>query len=87
MKIDIPDSMLEQLADLVAVRINARGTDADGSPWMTAKQAAGYLGCSVSRVRTLTIIGELPHHRDGRRPLYNRDELDAYIRAGGASCP
>ncbi len=80
------DAELDRLADALAARINAKAVDRSDSPWLTAAQAAGYLNCSVSRVRTLTLTGDLPHHRDGRRPLYHRDELDAYIRAGGASC-
>jgi excisionase family DNA binding protein len=86
LKIEISDIFLERLANLIAARINA-GDSSSASPWMTAAQAARYLGCSVSRVRTLTLTGELPSHRDGRRPLYHREELDAYVRAGGASCP
>ena len=85
MKLEIPDEVVSRLAELVAARITP--TDAPGSPWMTATQAAEYLACSTSRVRTLTLTGDLPHHRDGRRPLYHRAELDAYVRAGGARCP
>jgi excisionase family DNA binding protein len=85
-KIELPDGLLERLADLIAARVNARTSD-HGSPWLTAEGAADYLGCSVSRIRTLTLTRELPHHRDGRRALYHRDELDAYVRGGGASCP
>ena len=79
------DPILARLADMVAARVKI--PEATASPWLTAAQAADYLGCSVSRIRTLTLTDELPHHRDGRRPLYHRDELDAYVRAGGASCP
>ena len=86
MKIELPDSLLERLAELIAARVNVKTVDR-GSPWMTTRQAADYLGCSTSRIRTLTLTGELPHHRDGRRALYHRDELDAFVRAGGASCP
>jgi excisionase family DNA binding protein len=57
------------------------------SPWLTAPVAADYIGCSLSRVRKLTMARELPHHKDGSRVLYHRDELDAYIRAGGAVSP
>jgi excisionase family DNA binding protein len=85
-RIEFPDSLLERLAELIAARINTRTADIS-SPWLTAAQAADYLSCSVSRIRSLTLTGELPHHRDGRRPLYHRGELDAFIRAGGASCP
>ena len=57
------------------------------SPWMTAAEAAAYLRCPVSRIRKLTAIRELPCHRDGRRVLYHRDELDDYIARGGATSP
>ena len=55
--------------------------------WFRTFGWAAYLGCSVSRVRTLTVTGDLPHERDGSRPLYHRDELDTYVRRGGARCP
>ena len=57
------------------------------SPWMTASEAADYLRCPISRVRKLTSTGELPHEKDGRRVLYHRDQLDTYIRNGGAISP
>jgi excisionase family DNA binding protein len=57
------------------------------SPWMTAKEAAEYMRCPLSRVRKLTMTGELPHEHDGRRVLYRRDQLDEFIRAGGAISP
>jgi excisionase family DNA binding protein len=57
------------------------------SPWLTAAQAAAHLACPESRIRKLTMTGELPCHRDGRRVLYRREELDAYVLAGGAVSP
>jgi excisionase family DNA binding protein len=54
------------------------------SPWLSAKEAAEYLRCPLSRVRKLTMTSELPHEHDGRRVLYHRDALDAFIEAGGA---
>jgi excisionase family DNA binding protein len=71
-----------QLAPLVAARI-----DANASPWLTAAEAAAYLRCPISRVRRLTMTGDLPTHRDGRRVLYRRDELDAFVASGGAISP
>lgn len=81
------DELLDAIAERVAARVGAReqATTVD-TPWLTQDQAAGYLGCSASRVKTLTVADAIPHHRDGRRPLYHRDELDAYVRAGGARC-
>lgn len=57
------------------------------SPWLDADEAATYLRCPISRIRKLTMLGELPCERDGRRVLYNREALDAYVRAGGAKSP
>jgi excisionase family DNA binding protein len=57
------------------------------SPWLTAAEAAEYLGCSLSRVRKLTMTRELPHEKDGARVLYHRDALDGFVLAGGARTP
>jgi excisionase family DNA binding protein len=57
------------------------------TPWLKATEAAEYLRCPLSRVRKLTMTGELPHGKDGRRVLYHRDRLDEYIRRGGAISP
>ncbi len=72
---------LERLRELVGERPGA------GTPWLTAGEAAAYLACPESRIRKLTMTGELPCHRDGRRVLYRREELDAYVFAGGAVSP
>jgi excisionase family DNA binding protein len=85
------DLVLDELAgDPVALErlrslIGAGGQSA--SPWLTAAEAAAHLACPESRIRKLTMTGELPCHRDGRRVLYRREELDAYVRAGGAVSP
>jgi excisionase family DNA binding protein len=47
-------------------------------PWLTASEAASYLACPISRIRKLSMTGELPCHRDGRRVLFRRDELDLF---------
>jgi excisionase family DNA binding protein len=73
------------IAEAVA-RVLMRAT-APTSPWMTASDAAAYLRCPVSRVRKLTMSGDIPHERDGRRVLYHRDRLDDFIRDGGAKSP
>jgi excisionase family DNA binding protein len=54
------------------------------SPWLTADEAADYLRCPLSRVRRLTMSEQIPVHREGRRVLYRRDELDEFVFAGGA---
>ena len=72
---------LARLRELVDVGPERR------SPWLSAPEAAEYLGCPVSRIRKLTMTGELPCHRDGRRVLYRREELDEFVRGGGAVSP
>jgi hypothetical protein len=51
---------------------------ANGSPWMTREAAARYLSLPVSRLEK---DRRIPCHRQDRRVLYHRDELDAYLRA------
>jgi excisionase family DNA binding protein len=71
------DAIVQSLADAV------RGQ----SPWKTAAEAAEYIRAPLSRVRKLTMTREIPHEHDGRRPVYHRDELDRFIREGGAFTP
>jgi excisionase family DNA binding protein len=80
-----PELSTVELAEQIAARLAPMLSGA--SPWLTAAEAAVYLRCPLSRVRKLTMTRELPCCRDGRRVLYYRDELDKFIRSGGASCP
>lgn len=88
-----PDAsaMLREVAFEQVVRTGTRPDkrSADFYPreWMNAIEAAEYLRCPLSRVRKLTMTGELPVHRDGRRVLYRGEELDQYVRNGGATSP
>jgi excisionase family DNA binding protein len=87
-RLEVDDRVLSSLADRVADKLAvllARPGAPAATPWMSAQAAADYIGCSLSRVRKLTMLGDLPTHRDGGRVLYRRDDLDAYIRSGGAS--
>jgi excisionase family DNA binding protein len=66
---------LEAIAGRVAELLEQR--NGNGSPWLTREQAAEYLHLPVSRLEKDRMI---PLHRDGRRVLYHRDELDAHFR-------
>jgi excisionase family DNA binding protein len=70
-----PDA-LEVIAARAAEIVLERRDVVTGSPWMTREAAAAYLGLPVSRLEK---DREIPCHRDGRRVLYNRDELDVYF--------
>jgi excisionase family DNA binding protein len=70
----------EDLAEIIkTVRV--------ASPWLSAKEAAEYLRCPLSRIRKLTSTGDLPHEHEGGRVLYHRDRLDEFILEGGAISP
>ena len=56
-------------------------TDRDRDPWLTADQAATHLGCRRDRIYDLVQIGKLTPRRDGRRVLFRRLDLDAYLES------
>jgi hypothetical protein len=66
---DVVEAIAERAAELVLAQIG------NGSPWMDRAGAARYLSLPVSRLEKDRSI---PCHREGRRVLYHRDELDAY---------
>jgi excisionase family DNA binding protein len=68
---------VEVIADRAAELVIQR-LEREASPWLTRARAATYLGLPLSRLEKDKTI---PCHRDGRRVLYHRDELDAYFRA------
>ncbi len=55
------------------------------TPWLTAEQAASYLGVSVGTVRNWTSARYVPFSRRGRVVRYHRDALDRWLSKG--NCP
>lgn len=51
-------------------------------PWFNVASAAAYLDCPKSRIHDLVRLGKLKPHRDGRRLLFRRANLDAILDAG-----
>jgi excisionase family DNA binding protein len=49
--------------------------------------AAEFLACKPDRIYALTSSNRIPHHKDGSRLLFDRDELREYVRNGGAKRP
>jgi excisionase family DNA binding protein len=74
----LPAETVEELVERVAERVVKRLGRANCSPWLTRAQAAQYTGLPLSRLEKDRTI---PCHRDGRRVLYHRDELDAHLLA------
>jgi excisionase family DNA binding protein len=76
----LDDRALDTLADALAPRLAARLNGAgEASPWLNAQQAAQHLGCSRGRLYDLVQLHKLEPRRDGRRLLFRRCDLDAYL--------
>jgi len=72
----------EQL-DAIAERVAGLLADSQPTPaeWLNANDAAQHLACSRDRLYDLVQLGKLEPRRDGRRLLFRRSDLDAYIEA------
>lgn len=73
---------LQQIAHAVADELEARGTGrpaATPSPFLDVDEAAAYLRAGRQRIYDLTHAGSLDACRDGRRLLFRREQLDAYL--------
>ena len=68
-------ALAERLAPLLADRLAPNGSP----PWLDTKAAAEYLSCSPGRIHDLVQLGKLAPCRDGRRLLFKRSDLDAYL--------
>jgi excisionase family DNA binding protein len=51
------------------------------TPWLNTEEAAAYIAAKPARVHDLVQIGKLTPRRDGRRLLFARRDLDAYLEA------
>jgi excisionase family DNA binding protein len=70
---------LDVLADLVAERLQPAAPDS--SPWLDTTGAADYLAAKPARIHDLVALGKLKPRRDGRRLLFARADLEAYLEA------
>ncbi len=75
----VTDEQLDALAELVAARLSPAPRDL--SPWLDTAGAADYLAAKPARIHDLVALGKLTTRRDGRRLLFARAELDAYLEA------
>jgi excisionase family DNA binding protein len=80
LSVDIPSELVEQIATRAAELVLERQAQ-DGSPWLDADGAARYLSTSRERIYDLVQLRKLTTHRDGRRLLFRRAELDRYLKA------
>jgi len=79
---DVLDAFEELVAERVAHAL--AGTENDnGSPWLSVQEAAEYARVSERTLSRAIARGRVRSETCGRRRLLHRDEVDAYLRAGG----
>ena len=80
--VTLTDQQLAEIAERAAALVST-GAQA-GTPWLNVTEAAEHLRSGKDRVYDLIALGKLHPHRDGRRVLLHRDDLDAYIEGRAA---
>jgi hypothetical protein len=83
---ELPDDVLDALAERVAARVLERLESArGGDQWLDAKGAAAYLGLTVNALHKVTGRRELPARQDapGAKLWFLRSELDRWRSGGG----
>jgi hypothetical protein len=81
--IRIDDAFVDYIAATLAERVadRLRAVERDDDRYLDADAAGRYMGLSRKRVHDLTSTGALvPDGRDGRKPLYRKSTLDAYLQ-------
>ncbi len=76
----LPPALVEQIAERAAAIVAERQPPA-ASPWLNTQGAAEYLATGTDRIHDLVQLHKLHPRRDGRRLLFRRDDLDAYVEA------
>jgi excisionase family DNA binding protein len=78
---DLLDAVLDELADRVAERLSPlivkRVDDGGTSPWLDYQAASEYLTIPVDTLKKS--VRTMPHRKVGRRVLFNKQELDAWL--------
>lgn len=69
------DAIARRTVELLADRLPEPAPD----PYLTVDQAADYLSAPTSRIYDLVSLRRVRHHRDGRRLLFRRSDLDAAL--------
>jgi excisionase family DNA binding protein len=76
----LPEEAFERIAERAAAMVLERlpGDGVAASPYVNVVEAAEYLRAKPQRVYDLLSSGRLTRHKDGRRVLILRAELDAH---------
>jgi excisionase family DNA binding protein len=76
-ELELDDVALARLADLVAERLDARGSE----PWVGVREAAAHLACKPQRIYDLVHRGAIPHRKENSRLLFRLVEIDDWLEA------
>ena len=74
----LPPAFVEAIARRAAA-IVTESTAGTAQPFIGVDEAAEHLACKPQRIYDLVSQGRLDCHRDGRRLLFRRSDLDAYL--------
>jgi excisionase family DNA binding protein len=96
LQIALSDELVELIAERAAelVRQGVPRKDPPGrpnsggwgsSPYLSVSEAADYLRAKPQRIYDLLSARRLTRHKDGKRVLVSRAELDAYLVPNGPS--
>lgn len=80
---ELSPELLELIAARAAELVEDRGLDTP-EPWIDVAEAAEHLACRPQRIYDLVSQGRLRHRKDGRRLLFRRSDLDAYLEEAGS---
>jgi excisionase family DNA binding protein len=75
----LTSDQLDAIAERVAERLQPAQPE-HSTPWLDTKGAAAYLACTPARIHDLVALQKLTPRRDGRRLLFYRSDLDAYLK-------
>ncbi|MEJ7791831.1 MAG: helix-turn-helix domain-containing protein [Gaiellaceae bacterium] len=84
MKLELPpealDELVAEVTRRVLVELRAEPKVENGtSPYATVAEAAEYLRCSRQRIDDLLSQRRLTRHKEGRRTLLSRAELERHV--------
>lgn len=73
-----PEALSELLYGILS-DVMAKYVEPPQSDWMTTKEAAAYLRCSLSQIHILVSEKTIPVGRVGRKLLFSKRALDEWV--------
>jgi excisionase family DNA binding protein len=79
----VPLQIFDEFYETVAQRVASHVAAILDRPaeWLTVPQVAAYLRTSEDGIRALVKRGRIPHHRAAGRILFERAEIDDWVRS------